>query len=162
MFFGNQIYDKSMNSVRAISKEKYAMIGNDPNNIAQLYIGTIVISASVIIFRPKSILIEIYICDGKMILWLIRILIVEVFLSGHSTISIQEFRKKMLWYVLVCIFKSMRDFLKRSDSVTGISSLLIILFVVLIPVRNGKKPYANDATRRQLSFFIIPLTGFLV
>lgn len=51
---GNEIYDNSMNSVRAISKDEYAMIGNDPDNIAQLCIETIVSSASVIIFCPSK------------------------------------------------------------------------------------------------------------
>lgn len=51
---GTKIYDNSMNSIRELSKEDYAMIQNDPDHIAQLCIETIVNSAAVIIFCPSK------------------------------------------------------------------------------------------------------------
>lgn len=51
---GAQIYDNSMKSIRVLSKDEYALIGNDPDHIAQLCIETIVNSAAVIIFCPSK------------------------------------------------------------------------------------------------------------
>lgn len=51
---GTQIYDSSMNTIRELSKDDYALIENDPDHIAQLCIETIVHSAAVIIFCPSK------------------------------------------------------------------------------------------------------------
>lgn len=51
---GNDIFDNSMNLIRTISKDEYATIENDPDNIAQLCIETIVNGAAVIVFCPSK------------------------------------------------------------------------------------------------------------
>lgn len=51
---GTQIYNNSMNPIRELSKDEFAMIENDPDHIAQLCIETIVKSAAVIIFCPSK------------------------------------------------------------------------------------------------------------
>lgn len=51
---GQNIHDKSMNLIRTISNDEYANIQNDPDNIAQMCIETIVNAASVIVFCPSK------------------------------------------------------------------------------------------------------------
>lgn len=51
---GCQIYDNSMNLIRAISNEDYSIIENDQDNIAQLCIETIVNKGAVIVFCPSK------------------------------------------------------------------------------------------------------------
>lgn len=51
---GNDIFDNSMNLVRTMSKDEYAMIEKDQDHIAQLCIETIVNGAAVIVFCPSK------------------------------------------------------------------------------------------------------------
>lgn len=51
---GDKIYDDSMDIVRSISSEEYSALENDQDNIGQLCMETILISASVIVFCPSK------------------------------------------------------------------------------------------------------------
>lgn len=51
---GTHIYSNSMNPIRELLKDEYAIIENDPDHIARLCIETIVNSAAVIVFCPSK------------------------------------------------------------------------------------------------------------
>lgn len=51
---GTNIFDDSMNMIRTLSKDEYVNIENDPDNIAQMCIETVVNGASVIVFCPSK------------------------------------------------------------------------------------------------------------